>query len=421
MTTFRLKGSVPVCVLMLTCLAVGGCQKNHEKWSNASKDRWLELRSGLKLEMAEQRFNTGDLDQAEAALKEARGLDPNNPKLLTLAGRIALERSQLERAYHLFELAIEQDVTPEQIEEEGKHLHVHEARYYQGIVFQRWQNYEKAHKRYNEAYEIEPDNASYLLASCEMLVELDRIDEAIVILEDKKTYFDQNAGIRAALGHLNSIQGNYDLAADHFKEASLLDPDNIKMQEELAMSQFNAGKYEESVYTVNLITADPTVEVRPDLLRLRAKALFKSNEIEKARQAYLELTRGEHADASDWIRLGELAWSTGDVGGTMTAANKAITMEPNRHEGYLLAGMVWQKRNRLDDALASFDRAAELAPDIAVPLILRGIALQHADQSDAAAEAYLEAMRREPSDRRARQLLEALAAANSGPVTAQVQ
>jgi Flp pilus assembly protein TadD len=66
---------------------------------------------------------------------------------------------------------------------------------------------------------------------------------------------------------------------------------------------------------------------------------------------------------------------------------------------------VMQKRGRIDDALRSFDRAAEAAPAVADPLILRGIALQQAGRTTAAAEAYAEALKRQPNDARAASLL----------------
>ena len=67
--------------------------------------------------------------------------------------------------------------------------------------------------------------------------------------------------------------------------------------------------------------------------------------------------------------------------------------------------MVWNKRERLDRALSMFVRAAGLAPNNTTPLILRGISLQKSARRAAAAEAYNEALKRNPEDIRAQRLL----------------
>ena len=58
-----------------------------------------------------------------------------------------------------------------------------------------------------------------------------------------------------------------------------------------------------------------------------------------------------------------------------------------------------------------FDRASQLSGGSAEPLILRGMALQRAGKSAAAADAYTKALERNPNDARAQRLLEQVATA----------
>lgn len=392
-------------ITILTAAALGvtvltGCEsgsKQHDEWVDQANGRWLTLRSTMMLDMAQQQFDTGDLELADKTLREAMGLDPTNGRLHVLAGRIRLEHGQLERSYRMLNTAVELDEN------------LPSAYYYQGVVLQRWQRYDAAYDRYSKAFELAADNPSYLLAMSEMLVELDRAAEGIALLESKLTYFDQNAGLRTAVGHLYMIQGRPDKAAVYFRKAALLDPDNLKVQEELALAQIATGKAEEAVATLRELVKHPDVAERKDLHRALAEAYRELGLRDDARAIYLKLARMEPADSGDWIKLAELAWKANDLGGTLHAANRVMNIAPQRHEGYLLAGMVWQKRNNLDNALTMFDRAAELAPDNAVPLIMRGIALQKAGRRTAAAEAYQEALQRKPGDTRAQRLLESVA------------
>ncbi len=409
-----------------------GCASNkggHEAAVAAHKERYNEIRSGLILNMAQQQFDGGDLDQAEASLKDALAMDPENPKLHTLSGRIALERGQLERAYRLLELAIELDVAQDSkrktsrkdaaekskkaSKKEKEEREAPEAGtprfpepfYYQGVVLQRWQQFDKAEAAYRQAYELQPDNPSFLMAQAEMLVELGRAADAIELLEAKRTYFDQNAAMRAAIGHLYRMEGEPAKAVPYFEQAALLSPDNPKLPEELALTQLAAGQNDRAAAALERLLREPSRKDRLDLRRALATAYLRTGRNDKAREVYLTIARGPQGSATDWVKLGELALKQKDYPAALNAANRAMAMAPQQHEGFLLAGMALQRRGALEESLRMFDRAAELSPADGAALILRGISLERAGRKTAAAEAYREALRRQPDDARAQRLL----------------
>ena len=373
-----------------------GCQDTLVEEKADAKNRWLELRSSMMLDMAKQQFAAGDLKQAEKSVKDGLSIDPSHPGLHVLAGRISMEQSRLERAYHLFAAALE--LEPENAE----------ACYYQGLVMQRWQRYEGSLEFYSKAYKFEADNAAYLLAVTEILVELDRVDEAITLLEDKRQYFDQNAGVRAAIGHLYFMKHQPAVAADYFHQALLLDPDNAKLQEHFAFALAASGQDEQAIEVFVRILENPDSKDRADIKRALASAYLNTGHIKEAHAVLTELARSSKGDVTDWIKLGELSYQQDALGAALQAASKVINLAPDRHEGYLLAGMVWQRRGKLDNALEMFDRAAAAAPASTEPLILRGLSLQKAGRFAAAAEAYQKALKRQPDDPRAIKLLAAV-------------
>ena len=381
----------------LLASSLTGCNQDSlvEEKANA-KNRWLELRSSMMLDMAQQQFNTGDLTQAEQSVKNGMSIDPTHPGLHVLAGRIEMERGKLERAYHLFAAAIE--LAPDKPE----------AYYYQGLVMQRWQRYEGSLELYQKAFEREADNASYLLAVSEAMVELDRVDDALALLESKRDYFDQNAGVRAAIGQLYFMKGQPGQAAEYFRQASLLEPEDTRLQEHLGFALAADGKYPQAIEAFKTVLKSPKEKDRADIQRALASAYLKINQPKEAHGVLIALARSPKGDVTDWIRLGELSYQQDDLGGALQAASKIMNLTPERYEGYLLAGMVWQKRGNLNNALQMFDRAAQAAPTSTEPLILRGLSLQKAGRNAAAAEAYNEALRRQPDDARAVQLLAAV-------------
>ncbi|WP_432798080.1 tetratricopeptide repeat protein [Poriferisphaera sp. WC338] len=397
----KMKFRVIAAIAMFSVVVlIGGCQagnnNTHKQWMNEAKDRYLSLRSGMKLQMAVQQFETGDFEQCERTLNEAMGMDPKNDSLALLAGRLSLEKGRLERALHWFNRAIE-------LEEKNA-----DAFYYRGVVQQRWKRYEQALESYHGAYELEKDNPSYLLAEAEILVALDFVDAAISKVEDKLDYFDHIAGLRVALAHMYRVKGDHEKAAHYFGQASMLEPENLKLREEQAISQVSAKDFQTAVVSLKALLENPEYVTRNDLRRLLAEAYEGASQVKDARRIYADLTGTRDSQVDDWIRYGELSWAMKDWSGALRAANRVMSTAPDRHEGYLLAGMISQKRGRLDQAIKYFDRSAELALGDAVPCILRGLSLQKAGRKSAAVEAYREALRREPEDLRARKLLQSL-------------
>jgi tetratricopeptide (TPR) repeat protein len=156
-------------------------------------------------------------------------------------------------------------------------------------------------------------------------------------------------------------------------------------------------------------------------MRRLASAQLDAGRVADARQTYIDITNVAGDRASDWIKLGELSWRLEDTGGAIIAANKVMDLAPNRHEGYLMAGMVWQKRGELADALRLFDHAAKLVPNDTTPLLMRGLALQKAGNPAAAMRAYEQAVERNPDDRRAQRLLAALQTKDQAQAAVQVE
>ena len=380
-------------------LGIAGCNgpsAMHSKAVAAANQRWQSIHSSVIIQAAQQYFDTGDLDQAETTLLEAVAADPDNAHLHLLAGRIALERGQLERSHGRLQRAIELD--PQ----------LAEARYYQGFVLQRWQRFDAAVDRYRQAYKLRADSVAYLLAVSEMLVALDRSDEAIALLSDKLIYFDQNAAIRVALGQLHMMRKDHALAVSMFRHAMLLKPDDTAIAEELAMAQLASGQTTDAIDTLEALCQRLTASQRPDLWRALAAAYRQADDPRKARAVARKLRDEAPNDIESWIRLGQLAWMDQDLDAAAIAAQRAITIAPERYEGYMLVGMVLQSRKATADALAMFDRAAALAPQSAEPVILRGVALQQAGEPGEAAKAYEQALRRQPGDDRAKRLLSAV-------------
>lgn len=401
MPTCRSSRTILVLLPLLLILIIGwlpACQSHqtHDDHKNAATQRWQQMRSSMVLEEAVSRFETGDLESAESSLLAAINLDPDNPRLYIMLGRIAMERTQLERANNYFRLAIE--MNPD----------LPDAHYFRGVVLQRWENYEDAFAAYSRAFELLPDRPTYLVAAAEMLVYLGRDAQALEMLLDRAVYFEGNAPIRVAIGQIYMLQGKPAQASEYFESAMVLRPEDLRISEELALAQLAAGKFSLAIIGLERLLMLPGYEDRVDLRYALAGAISATGRERDARQIYLTLARQSPREAEHWIRVARSSWRLDDLSGTLDAAQRVIELAPRRHEGHLMAGMVWQRGGEWDRAIMAFELAAQTAPDQAAPLILRGMVFERTGRRAAAIGSYREALRREPNDTRALALLQRL-------------
>ncbi len=393
-THHHLRHTTVIVGFMLT-VALGGCASTsgHAKNRKQADDRYHKMRARLMLPLATQQFEAGDLAQARRIVDEALQINPQDAPFHVLAGRIALERNRLELASHLFHQAAELD------------RKLASAHYYEGLVYQRWRRFDDALQCYQRAYKLKPDRPGFLLTMGEMLVALDRTDEAMELFKSKLTYFTNNAGLRSAIAQLYLMQDDHRHALGYLREANLLAPDDIHIQETLAMTQLAAGQADLAIANLRRVIARPENHERRDLERALARAYAKTGRVSDARSVCQRLIRKDRTDHETWLTLGEIAWAAGDTTTALHAARRVVDLAPNHHDGYLLAGMVWEKRGQMQKALKMFDAAAAAAPTRSTAVILRGIALERAGNLEGAAKAYEEAVRRQPHDDRARKLL----------------
>lgn len=382
-----------ISLVAVVVIAAAGCSQPQHANRRDALNRWTAARGSVIYGLALQQFEVGDLDKAEKTCTQGLQTDPNNAMFFELAGRIALERGHLERAFHMFEQSIA--LGP------GRS----EPHYMLGVLLQRWQRPEQALEAYETAYKFAPDQVNALLAISEMLVELGRENEAVNRLEEKLVYFENNAAIRVALGRIYLMQRDFDDAVDVMTEASLLAPEDGTVLEQLAMAEFAAEHYASATRHLEQILDRKELGERIDLKLALGDCYVATDDLVPARRMFLEITAADPTNVNAWIKFGQVAWMVGDLQRARHAAGRVVSLDPQRYEGYLLQGILHRRAGDHDQALSRFERASRLAPDSAAPLILKGLTFEQLGESAAAGRAYQSALKIDPDDARARQLL----------------
>ncbi len=380
-------------VALLAAGVLGGCGPSRAglEARARARERLNLVNAELGRDQAVQALEAGQFEKAAKEIRHSIAIHPTWAEYRLIAGRIFLETHRLEKALRLFEKALE--LKPEYAE----------AHYFCGIVYQRWSDDLRAHEHYRSAYEQEPDQVAYLLASAESLVAIDQLDQANHLISTKLAYFEHNSALHHLRAQIAMLQDKPKLAAEMYAHAWRLSPEDDAMLGELARAQYQAKMFGACLRSVRQLEDRPggdTAEVK----RLHARCLVVLGRQAEARTMLIELTRIDPTDTGLWVELGTVAWEIGDFHRMALCGARAAALAPDRFEGYLLKGINERHHGNLNDAIMFLRQAADRAGTTSLPHLLLGRVLEEHGDRRSAAEAYAVALRIDPDNEHARLL-----------------
>ncbi|TVS05483.1 MAG: tetratricopeptide repeat protein [Phycisphaerales bacterium] len=385
-------------LVSLVCSAglLTGCtQSNRNKeYVSTAKAKADAMKAGTEFQMAHQAFLAGDLSKARTKVEQSLSLNPNVARSHVLRGRILMEQSQLGPALEAMEMA-------KAISEESA-----EAWYYEGIVFERLTQRERALNSFMTAARLDNTNAGYHIAAAEVFVDLGRYDDAEEFLHNAGSQFEHNSGVRHTLGQIAMLQGDFERAAVLFNEARLLAPDELAIVEDLVDAQIRSNRFNDAESNLSRLLSRTDYKNRRDLQHLRANCLIELDRFSEARQVLMELTNDSEGanDIDAWIKLGRVSVAMRDERQLRRCAQRAVAIAPNRADGHMLMAVSLRLQNRNDDALRSVDRAITAEPNNVNAHTMRGMILQDLGRTVHAREAFRNALAIDPNNQTVRAL-----------------
>ena len=159
--------------------------------------------------LANDQYKSGNLDKSRMTVNEALKLTPENAALHVLSANLAIEGGQLELAEQQLKLA-----PPEFLRTTAKALP-------QRRGLPAWSKTETAYEFYQQAAKSAPAELAYVLAESEMLVAMDRMPEALAVL-NRRSPTSSTAARFDAIGQLLMQAGRFPEALAMLRDASIL-------------------------------------------------------------------------------------------------------------------------------------------------------------------------------------------------------
>lgn len=377
---------------------LAACSSSQPTQHEAALQQWNAARANVLIGLAGDQYKSGNFDKSRLTIDEAIRLVPQNAPSRVLSAKLYIEAGQLEAAER--ELAV-----AEQVDSTGA-----EADYLFGVVYQRWQQPQRALEFYQRACDKSPAELAYVLAKAEMLVAMGRRDEALTMLQAKVTYFEHSGVIRDEVGLLLAQEGRYPEAIEMLRRASILSPDEPAIREHLATTLFDGGQYGACVQTLTELLADPAYARRGDLFMTLGECQLQ---IGQAGDAVASVQRAaELLPDSAGVRLvlARAQLQLQNLRGADQALQQAMALDDHNEGAYLLLGYLRLRQSRYTEACRAFNRAYQLDPSDTVSLCMIGLSLDKMGRPDEASACYRQVLKMEPGDELAQQLLARLGA-----------
>lgn len=379
---------------VLITLLVAGCH-NGKKLSQKEQARkqWNHTRASVLASLAKDQYETGNFDKCRQTVGEALALDPESSPLHILAAKLAMEQGALEVAER--ELGLARKCDPKN----------GEADYLTGVIYQRWQKPQQACDYYMSAADKNPTELAYVLARSEMLVVMDRQEEALQVLQDRTSNFEHSAVLHDAIGQILVQLGRNHEAVEQFRQACVLETDDDSIREHLGLALYYDRQYREAAEEIaRLVTRDGYTR-RGDLYTMLGETQMQLGRYRDARASFETATEIDPALASAWLSLAKASLQLGDQRRVELSIRKAQSLEPGNGDVQLLMGYLRLRQDRLADALAAFRKASALNQADTVSLCMVGYVLEKLGRSNEAVQYYGQALKLKPNDELASKLM----------------
>jgi Flp pilus assembly protein TadD len=227
----------------------------------------------------------------------------------------------------------------------------------------------------------------------------------MTLLSGKVIYFENSAAIRDAVGQLLMQQRKYHDAVDMFRQASVLEDQEMGFKERLGLALYYDKQFADAADVLTKLTAKEGYTDRADLLAALGESQLRLGKTREARHAFETATQRDPSNAKAWLGLGQAAMEIKDYRRAELALKKAMTLDSTSGEVQLMVGYLRLRQEKMKEALSAFQKASALNPKDTVSVCMIGYVYEKTGRSDLAMKYYGKALKQKPDDQLASKLM----------------
>jgi len=387
-----------------------------ENNQNLSSELSALSNSEQLVNLAEQYFNRGDINQAVIYYQKAINLNPKqNLAVYSNLGNAFKKQGELNQAIIAYRQAI-QPPTEQAI------------LYFEiGKIYQKQGKIQEAIDSYQQSIYLDKLHLLAYEKLAEIYEELEQIAQAKEMLEKVAELKPEHPHTYCLLGIIEYQQGNKKKAIEYYQKTFELDPDLLYVRPKITNNNLAALK----VYYEQAIKFDERqsilyIKLANILRKLGEKekdfdqaiiAYSKALEIDKKhrgarlnlvtilnqQQRYLEAleiclesVKIEPENPHFYRQLGNIQRQIGELETAITSYNKAIELDRSNYDTYLLKGVTYQQLGKLETAIETYEQAQKIEPEKPRAYLCLGNAYWLQKDVSKAIESYQKAIEIEP-------------------------
>ena len=384
-----------ISLTMLAALLAGGC--GEKPVSEAKVDaykRWNLTRAKVLVSLGEKQLSVGELDKARKTAGEALQLSEDFVDARLLMGKILIEQGHYSYAISQLELCRKQD--PERPS----------CSYLLGVARERHGLLDEALESYLQAQKLDPESFHPVAAAGEVLVQLGQIERA---QEHVDTFLartvQDDASLYELAGRIATMRGQDDRAVRHFRSACDLAPDTPGYREMLGRAQMAGGFHAEAAETFHRLCKMDNYQPPAWVYSMLGQCHMTLDNPNRARTAFSSAAKLNAHSPEVWCDLARAELAGGETARAVLSAREALRKDGKNLDGALLLGYALLRSSQAKDAIRELSRAAMQHPKSSMVHCLLGKAHAAAGEPDKAKGCYAEAIRLDPRNVAARELL----------------
>ncbi|MBD3419865.1 MAG: tetratricopeptide repeat protein [Chitinivibrionales bacterium] len=232
-----------------------------------------------------------------------------------------------------------------------------QAHHFAGILFNQFNEFEKAAGHFTQSLMLHPDNVPCLIDSARLHISTNKHDQAYSSLQKALKLAPEHEQVHFTLGNLYRSRNQYEIAAGHYARCTELNPNFVG-------AYCNLGAcYQE------FAQSDKAIEAFESALRLKPNFGEVYNNI-----GLIQLARGQAAPA-------------------LKSFQKALACIPHSAESHLNAANAFRMLDQHDKAIEHYHKAIAIKPDYAEAFNNLGRAYAEIHTFEKAKESFVNAVR----------------------------